>query len=575
MTPPRSLALLLLVASAAAPLRSAEPPPFDYSGTEGRYVLLVNVDALNERVFHEELGLGNLPNISRMLEEKGGSVGRLVSAFPSSSAPAIPEFFHGRYMDRSATLPRKVHAFDRETRQALRYTFKDRNWDDDQVDVWDICAAGDLHCVSYYLRAYEGVSENHFRQKYLAWDSLFEYMKMSRVLNFDRRTLRDAARMFATTPEVPRLTYLWLDTLDVGGHIYGPYSEVYARGLREIDRGLGLVLDAMRRRRVPEGGTLYDRVSVVLFGDHGLTPSSRKIEVPRLLRAEGLKMRDTSRVSQFINEYLGRDWARGVDGIFVPGGSSVAELYLRRPMDPEQGRDGRRRRNGPAWTERLVEEELERYPTPRSPLGLDIVERLSELEGVDLVLLKEREGCVRIVSSDRGVARAILHPGGSLSAYVPIGDGDPLGYGAAEQTAPLVSRGEEPAWFPAKEWLWASVGTAYPFAVPRIPRAFGLHATESDLILVAKPGYDFLAHSRGDHGGLDPEGMLTPLLIAGPGAPDPGQPLLATTVDLLPTMLELMGVRPSPEFASCLDGVSLGDPLDPELLARLAGAGGL
>ena len=546
--------LVLALPVSAGPVAAPRLPEFGFGRSAGRYVVILNIDALNESVFHELLDAGLLPNIARLLSDKGGQVGRLVSSFPSSTTPAIPEFFHGRFHDRSATLPRKVHAFDRETRQALRYTFKDRDWRDDQIDIWDICRAGGLRTVSFYLHAYDGVEINHFRQKYLAWDSLFEFLKMPRMMNFDRRSLKDAARLFRDAPELPQLAYIWCDTLDVGGHIYGPYSPQYRRGLMAIDRGLGGLFDAMRSRQVAEGGSYYDRAAVVLLGDHGLTPSSRLVDVAGFLQGEGLKLRDTSHVTQFVSEYLRRDWAGHVDAVFVPGGSSVAELYLRPRAD---GAEARRPVRSP-WTRRIGIGELETFVTPRHPEGVDVVRTLASLPGVDLALVKEDDHAVRIVTADRGEALALrsMEPREETYAYVPIDGGDPLGYLRNEQTASLVTGpgDNRMKMFSARMWLLASIGTRYPFAVPRLPRAFGSHPTESDVILVAKPGYDFLARSRGDHGGLDPESMLTPILLAGPSMPrTEGTPVMAT-VDLLPLLLHLLGIDPPAEFVACLDG---------------------
>ncbi|MFN7972137.1 MAG: hypothetical protein U0166_07255 [Acidobacteriota bacterium] len=269
------------------------------------------------------------------------------------------------------------------------------------------------------------------------------------------------------------------------------------------------------------------------------------------LKALGLKVRDTSHVTQFISEYMGRDWADRVDAVFVPGGSTVAELYLR---------GGRR----DPWTDRMSLAELCHYAVPGAPAGVDLPAVLAALPGMDMVLVREDDGAVRLVTSDRGEARVLMRHDTTeappeLYAYVPIGDGDPLGYRTDPIAAPLVSPQVGPVrWANGRAWLLATLHTAHPWAVARIPHAFGRHATESDVITVARRGYDFLARSRGDHGGLDPETMFTPLVIASSGrAPLAGMPLL-TTVDMLPTVLSLLGIAPSQDLAACLDGTPFG-----------------
>ena len=65
------------------------------------------------------------------------------------------------------------------------------------------------------------------------------------------------------------------------------------------------------------------------------------------------------------------------------------------------------------------------------------------------------------------------------------------------------------------------------------------HAT-GDLVLFAKPGYDWSDHNRGGHGGLHAGEMCVPMLIAGPQV-KPGTMSGVRTVDWVPTMIEHFG----------------------------------
>ena len=74
-----------------------------------------------------------------------------------------------------------------------------------------------------------------------------------------------------------------------------------------------------------------------------------------------------------------------------------------------------------------------------------------------------------------------------------------------------------------------------------------------DLAVFAAPGWDFADHFKAGHGGLAPEDMFVPLLMAGPGVPHLRHPGPVRAVDLVPTLLDLLG-RPVPPN---LDGRTL------------------
>ena len=359
--------------------------------------------------------------------------------------------------------------------------------------------------------------------------------------------------MYPGAAPPPQLSYPWCDTLDLPGHLHGPYSRTYRHSLRSIDRALGRLFQILKERRLPSGESLYERMTVLLFGDHGLSPSHHRIPVARLFRGEGLKMRDLSRPTQFLLEYLGLNWAQRADAIFVPGGSSVAELYLRHHVED---------RTNPRepWTSRLSAGTLRRFPTPRHKAGIDLVRRLAGLPGMDVVLIQEAPGTVRVVGragQEAVVSLRLSDDGEERCAYMTVDDGDPLGYLDFGPAHPLVSSPSHPRFFGARDWLQATIASQHPYAVPRLPRAFGSHPTESDIILVSRSGFDFISPSKGDHGGLAADAMLTPFLIAGAvGAPRVAPPLL-TSVDIMPTLLELLGIIPTSESLSCLDGKAL------------------
>ena len=124
----------------------------------------------------------------------------------------------------------------------------------------------------------------------------------------------------------------------------------------------------------------------------------------------------------------------------------------------------------------------------------------------------------------------------------------PLGF---KPKVPRDLLGGKPA--SGRQWLAATHASAYPdlpaqiLAYFRAPRA-------GDIAVFAAPGWDFRGANRSGHGGLTPDDMFVPLLLAGPGIPHK-RITGARTVDLVPTLLSLLK-RPVP---AGLDGRPLVD----------------
>jgi len=102
-----------------------------------------------------------------------------------------------------------------------------------------------------------------------------------------------------------------------------------------------------------------------------------------------------------------------------------------------------------------------------------------------------------------------------------------------------------------RQWLEATADTDYPDLPSQILAYFRARRA-GDIAVFAAPGWDFGQKNHAGHGGLRPEEMFVPILLAGPGVPA-GRADAVRTVDIMPTLLELLG-RPA---ARNLDGHSL------------------
>jgi hypothetical protein len=106
----------------------------------------------------------------------------------------------------------------------------------------------------------------------------------------------------------------------------------------------------------------------------------------------------------------------------------------------------------------------------------------------------------------------------------------------------------------ADEWMERTLHTRYPGAVPLVPKAFHPQRFTGDLMVTALPGWSFLRAQRGDHGNLERDAVLTPLVVNGPGVEEARAPTLARLVDVFPTAAVLLGAAVDDPMLAALDG---------------------
>jgi hypothetical protein len=168
-------------------------------------------------------------------------------------------------------------------------------------------------------------------------------------------------------------------------------------------------------------------------------------------------------------------------------------------------------------------------------LAARLVRKLVELPAVRLGAFRDPRGGAIVA---RGACRARLSEEGARIRYEPW-LGDPLGLGTAELELGV------------REMLERSRGGDLPDAPRQILQLFQ-SARAGDLVLAAAPGADFrgpweIPAHRSGHGSLLAAHMQVPI-----AASIPLPPTALRTVDLMPTILETLGVEPPCN----LDGVA-------------------
>jgi arylsulfatase A-like enzyme len=522
--------------------RAAESPA---AGTRPRLLVLC-VDGLRAEVFENLLAEGRLPAIERLMKSRPATLGRALASFPSSTAPSVPEFLTGMYADRTAGMPRAIHVFDRESGAARRYSLEPAAWEDGTPTLFTLLDSRGETSYSLF-EGHFGGSVSFSSKRELVWGGILEALHLP-VYNPDRSLLRRFRKMVEVRGTPPRAAFLVFNSVDLAGHLRSPESQRYADALVHLDRLLqDELLDWMDRYPLPGGGSYLDETTIAIFGDHGMEASQLFVDLPGVLKSRGLKVVDMGTVFQVaVREKLSHEWASRPDVVLAPGGSNVTQAYLRR-ADGSWGA-------GPASPEETAE----------------IAGVLADVPGVEFVV--RRLASDRLELRAKGLRTAVLvqnGDGGARRFAYLVGSGpgeDPLGYLADPVASRLVRVVDGPLEGPAPppdafhsfdDWHLASEGTTYPAAVPLIVKGCASGPTQGDLVITAAPGWSFLRHTQGDHGGLRRDSIETALLLSGwrvrPGASLAGSRL----IDLLPTFLDLLGLVAEPDYLASLDGRSL------------------
>lgn len=487
-------------------------------------VVLLLVDGLPPRFVEEGCKDGSLPNIRRRFCDGGARVARATTSVPSITYAAIATLLTGAGPGRHHVVGNRW--FDPGARLFRNYAtiehYRDVNTDFETPTIYERIAPAES--VSIQAAHRRGVTKNI--ANWALSGTMWFFGDFTAVDKLTASSLWRVTRWANRHGRWPTVLTLYFPGLDTIGHNCGPASAKFRWAVWHADWQIGRVCDWLERQGLLE--TSY----LVLVSDHGMIDVQPDgfIDLVALVR-DGWGHRVTDEMRQDGSIEQRARFYDAFDTVVAHQDGRGASLHFRGP-------DGWDTPPPPAMVEGFLN-------SPPEEL------RLWNIPGIELVAYLAADDAV-VLRSAAGTARILTQPGpdGEEFACVPD-DGDVLGYLDDPDLAAFVAAG----FHSSRAWLEATADQRLPDVVPHLPPL--LHVRRAGQVVVfAAPGYSFVREAGG-HGGLDRDERLMTFLIAGPGI-KPGTVIgTARSVDLVPTLLDLLGVEFDED--QWLEGVSLLD----------------
>jgi hypothetical protein len=508
------------------------PPP---APDEGTSAIVFFVDGVSRDVFDRMLAAGRLPMVKKYLVDRGLYCDRCVANVPSVTLANETSFVTGLFPGHHGVTG--INWFDRNRLIWRNYeTIAQKNTlDGDYTAATIFERLSDATTMSLFYQAHRGATK--FAENWTSAGPPYFFGWYDLVDRISLLRFEIVSSVATARGRFPALVIAYMLSPDMEAYRSGVSSPAYEKALEHTDAQIGRIL-----RDLEAAGRL-EKTIVVLASDHGMTDVTHHWPVEPFLRGE-LRLSVADRrlweETPFENRLA---YYQRYACVLAGSGDRYWALYLRKPRsgaadgaDPEFEN----------WLARPSADDLRAYPT-RDGRRVDLIQRLRDAEAVDVVAYRPGPNRVCLVTK-RGMVELsrASREARDVSLRTLKGD-DPLGYSATLSPDMLLGKPHSP-----EVWLQATADTQHPDLVPQIMAYFDAPRA-GDIAVFAAPGWDFSHKHKAGHGGVRPADMTTVLLMAGPGVPHERRKNAVRAVDVMPTLLELLG-RPAPDN---IDGRSI------------------
>ncbi|MCZ6653410.1 MAG: alkaline phosphatase family protein [Planctomycetota bacterium] len=487
-----------------------------------RAAVIFFVDGLDRTRMMGLLEAGELPNIAKYFVEGGVGVRHAVTSMPAITYPNSVSLLTGCFPGHHGIMGNLW--FDRRTMEIPDYihadSFRSVNEHFDRPTIYEVLH--DHFTVSVQFHTRRGVTHT--------FDNLMPTAIDWYTHNFsavDRRvgyTLTDVIRLANREQRWPTVMTYYFPGVDETGHRYSSASRPYDEALMTADHSIGIVCDAINASK------LADRTYFVLTTDHAHvpTPADRHFDLARWLEQEhDMRVWGKRLKSKSYDQRLKK--LAQYDAILFTDAGRRALIHLR-------GRGG--------W-----------YSRPEPKTVLDLAEAFSQLPAIGLTTWRDEHSKVQ-VRSHSGSAFIERKIEAHTTLYrLKIDGTDPLGYSTDPTLREFVAAG----WHDSRTWLAATIETAYPDFVPQVVEMFD-SPRAGDIVLFAAEDWAFDEWQSG-HGSCLARDMHVPMYFAGPDLHAGAQIEYARNVDIMPTILDLLGEAHRLNDIEPIDGRSVAEEL--------------
>jgi len=486
-------------------------------------VILFFVDGVNRALYRELLAQGRLPNIEKYLMQRGMRVEDAVTAVPSITYAITTTLATGQVPGHHGILGNRF--FDRNRLFFADYTttetYRDVDGDYRSATIYEIL--DDVFSVTIQTALRRGVYRkiDNWASSGLRW--FFGQIVEIDCLTAERFELIGAIARRAG--RWPGLIFAYFPACDEMGHRYSPNSQQYRRCLINADEQIGRICATL------ELNGLLDSTYLVLVSDHGMANCLKENYInPAELVRKKFNLRITEQGPGRKKHYSDRaKYFAGYDAVLVNGGNRRAIFYLR---------------NGSDWSARANEEQIK-------PIADYLVQQqavcLAAYRKNNAVLVQNAKGRALI---ERAPNQAKLMLNEKQYRYRVIDETDPLGYSKVLSENQLL----DGDYHSGKEWLAGTAKSKYPDLPVQITEMFD-SSRAGDLVLFAAEGWDFARENIGGHGSIIAVDMQVPMVFAGPGISPADSIATARTVDIAPTIIEMLDGNTQGKYR--FDGKSL------------------